>query len=130
MESAVIAHELRRKDGILIIIPEGPLESSDFDQLTQEVDEYIVENGALTGVMICAEAFPGWENFAALLSHMKFVRNIHQDISKVAAVTDSAFLTIMPQVIRHFVTAEVRHFSYDERDEALAWLRSELSRPD
>lgn len=32
-------------------------------------------------------------------------------------------LGIAPQVAKHFVKAEVRHFNENDRDAALAWLR-------
>ena len=123
----MISHELLRDQGILKIIPEGPLESSDFETLSREVDEYIVAEGALTGVLIRTASFPGWEDFSALISHLNFVRNNHADIGKVAAVTDSKFLAIMPKIVALFVSAEVRHFDYDEQDSAMAWLTAELS---
>ena len=125
----MIPHELLREQGILKIFPEDPLESSDFEQLSQEVDEYIVSEGALTGMMIRTESFPGWEDFSALISHVNFVKNNHADFSKVAAVTDSRFLAIMPKIVDLFVSAEVRHFDYDEQDRAMAWLTAELSDP-
>ena len=123
----MISHELLRDQGILKISPEGPLESSDFETLSQEVDEYIVVEGALTGVMIRTASFPGWEDFSALISHLNFVKNNHADIGKVAAVTDSKFLAIMPKIVELFISAEVRHFNYDEPDTAMAWLTAELS---
>jgi len=124
----VIYHELGREEGILILTPEGPLESTDFSDLAQIVDDYITENGALTGVMIYTETFPGWEDFGALISHFRFVKNHHGDIGKVAAVTDSKFLSIMPKIIDHFISAEVRHFNFEDSDAALDWLRSGLAR--
>ena len=123
----MISHELLRDKGILKIFPEGPLEAGDFEKLGQEVDEYIVSEGALTGVLIRTESFPGWEDFSALISHLNFVRNNHADICKVAAVTDSKFLAIMPKLVDLFVSAEVQHFNYDELDRAMEWLTAELS---
>jgi len=123
----MISHELLREQGILKIFPEGPLESADFEKLSQEVDEYIVAEGALTGMMICTESFPGWEDFSALISHLNFVKNNHSDFGKVAAVTDSKFMAIMPKIVELFVSAEVRHFNYDKQDAAMAWLTAELS---
>ena len=55
----MIAHELLRDEGILIFTPEGPLKSSNFLELASVVDEYITDHGALTGVMIYVESFPG-----------------------------------------------------------------------
>lgn len=67
----------------------------------------------------------GFPDFAAFLSHMKFVKNHHQKIKKIAAVTGSSFLSIMPQVANHFIQAEVRHFDYDDKDAALNWLKAD-----
>jgi len=117
--------ELIHAEGILILKPIGPLESTDFEKLAREVDPYIIEKGKLNGLMIYTKSFPGWDSFAAFLSHIKFVKNHHQKIKKIAAVTGSGFLSIMPQVANHFIQAEVRHFDYDDKDTALDWLKSE-----
>ena len=121
----MLNYELNRAEGILILKPIGPLESTDFEKLVQEVDPYIIENGKLNGLMIYTKSFPGWDNFAAFLSHMKFVKNHHQKIKKIAAVTDGTFLSIMPQVANHFIQAEVRHFDYADKDAALNWLKAD-----
>jgi hypothetical protein len=118
----MIAHELLRDKGILIVKPEGPLEKTDFETLAREVDPYIEAQGKLNGLLISAKLFPGWKNFAALVSHLRFVKNHHQKIKKVAAVTDSGFLSIMPHIATHFVDAEVQHFEYRDKDHALEWL--------
>ena len=121
----MLKYELNRAESILIIMPDGPLESADFEKLIQEVDPYIKEKGKLKCLIIYAKFFPGWDNFAAFLSHIKFVKNHHQKVKKIAAVTDGAFLSIMPQVANHFVQAEVRHFDYAEKDAALNWLKAD-----
>jgi len=118
----MIAHELLRDKGILIVKPEGPLEQTDFEALAKEVDPYIEAQGQLNGLLISAKGFPGWKDFAALVSHLRFVKNHHQKIRKVAAVTDSGFLSILPHIANHFVHAEVKHFDYHDKDRALDWL--------
>ena len=119
----MIQYELNREDGILMVTPLGHLEAGDFVKLVREVDPFIDEKGKLNGLMIFTKSFPGWENFAAFLSHMKFVKDHHQKIRKIAAVTGGGFIAIMPQVASHFVQAEVRHFDYAEKDAALNWLK-------
>ena len=121
----MLNYELNRAESILIVKPVGPLESTDFEKLVQEVDPYIREKGKLNGLMIYAKSFPGWDNFVAFLSHIKFVKNHHQKIKKIAAVTDSSFLSIMPQVANYFVQAEIRHFDYADKDAALNWLKAD-----
>src|SRR5262245_3213454 len=119
----MLAHELLRDAGILLLRPEGPLQSSDFESVAKVVDPYIQQTGKLRGVMVEAPSFPGWDSFAALVSHMRFIRDHHRQIAKIAAVSDSAVLSIAPQIAKHFVKAELRHFHGNEREAALAWLR-------
>jgi hypothetical protein len=118
----MLAHELRQRDGILILRPGAPLEARDFAALAKGVDPYIEQNGKLHGIMVDAAAFPGWKDFDALLAHFKFVRNHHQKIEKIAVVSDSSFLSFAPRVASHFVKAEVKHFTEAQKDEALRWL--------
>ena len=121
----MLSNELMPDEKILVITPGGALQAADFEQLVKEVDPYIAKNGKLNGLMIYAENFLGWENFEALLSHIKFVKNHHQHIEKVAAVTDSGFLSILPRVANHFIQAKVGHFAYHDKDAALDWLKSD-----
>jgi hypothetical protein len=119
----MISHKLLRDEGILIVTPEEPLTASDFNEVAQEVDPFIAAKDGLTGLVIQAESFPGWEDFGALISHLKFIRDHHQKIRKVAAITDARFLSIMPRVVNHFVNAEVKHFKQSEGQAAFDWIR-------
>jgi hypothetical protein len=118
----MLTHELLRDKGILLIWPQGPIEVDDFESVAKRVDPYIEQTGKLRGVMIEAASFPGWDSFAALVSHLRFVRDHHRLIAKVAAVSDSAILSIAPHIAKHFVNAEFRHFHANERAAALRWL--------
>ena len=120
----MIKSELLKDKGVLVVSPVGPLARSDFEHLAEEVDPYIEKNGRLHGLMVHTESFPGWADFAALLSHLKFVKDHQSKIEKVAAVSDSGFLKIMPSIASHFVKAEVKHFDYDDKHKALEWLVS------
>ena len=42
-------------------------------------------------------------------------------------VSDNTFVKRLPTVARHFVNAELRRFSPNQRDDALAWLSRELN---
>jgi len=120
----MIHFQLLQDRGVLIVTPQGPLEKADFDMIGKEVDPFIAAKGKLAGLMIYARSFPGWKNFGALVSHLKFVGEHQRKIERVAAVTDSEFLTIMPSIVEHFVRAEVKHFGFDEKELALAWLET------
>ena len=119
----MLAHELLRKEGILLLRPQGPIQAGDFEVIAKVVDPYIEQTSGLNGVMIEAPSFPGWDSFAALMSHLRFVRDHHRFIAKIAAVSDNAVLSIAPHIAKHFVKAEFRHFNANERQAALAWLR-------
>lgn len=121
----MLSHELLEDEGILILRPQGALQAADFEALAREVDPYIERTGKLRGLMVEAKSFPGWDNFAALVSHLRFVRDHHRLVKKIAAVSDSAFLKIGPRVASHFVQAEVRHFDYDDKTQALEWLKQD-----
>jgi len=120
----LLEFELDRDTGILIVHPRDPLEASDFQAIARVVDPYIAENGTLKGLLVEAPSFPGWDSFAAFLEHMKFVRDHHRRIERVAAVTDSEFLKIAPRIARHFADPEIRVFGSSERAHALAWLET------
>ena len=118
----MLEYDLLQDQGILVVMPQGPLEQADFEELSKVVDPYIQSHGTLHGLMIYTESFPGWNNFAGLVSHLKFVQDHQQQIEKVAAVTDSGFLAVLPGIADHFVKAEVRHFDYEEKENAMKWL--------
>jgi len=121
----MVEHELLGAEGILILRPKDRLEAADFQSLAQEIDPYIEANGKLHGILLDAESFPGWKDFTALLAHLKFVREHHRKIEKIAVVSDSSFLSFAPKIATHFVKADVRHFSHSQRDDAQRWLRGE-----
>jgi len=118
----MLEHELRTDEGVLIVRPKGPLTKEDFADLSADADRFIEKHGKLSGLVICAEIFPGWENLDGLISHFRFVRDHHRKIRKVAFVSDSDVLSLLPQLANHFISAEVRHFKGDEEENALKWI--------
>lgn len=121
----MLAFELLRNKGILVVQPAAPLQAEDFRSLAAAVDPYIKEHGRLTGLLIEAPSFPGWDSFAALVEHFRFVREHHRSIRRVAAVTDSGFLKVMPKIAEHLAHAEIEVFDSAERARALAWLEAD-----
>src|SRR5262245_29702659 len=122
--SAVIGIECLSENNVLVITPEGPLEAADFENLRKAIDSMIESKGKLDGLLIYTKSFPGWDSFGGFISHMRFVGGHHRKIDRIAAVTDSGVLKVMPSIARHFVDAEVRHFSFEDKDQALTWLKS------
>jgi len=121
----MIKHEFIEDDGILIIEPATSLLTSDFDMLSSIVDPYIEQHGKLNGLVIHTESFPGWQDFASMLAHIKFVKDHHALISKVAAVADEGVIAILPTIADRFVKADVRHFGSDDMDSAIEWIKQD-----
>src|ERR1035437_5878505 len=99
----MIQYELLHDKGILALHPEGPLEAADFVFITSEVDTYLAGHGKLHGVLIHAKSFPGWKDLAAMLAHLKFVKEHIKKIEKVAIVADGALAAILPDIDRKSV---------------------------
>ena len=119
----MINYDMRLDDGVLVVHPEEPLEVGDFTNLANRVDSYLAERRKLRGILITAKTFPGWKNFGALLAHLKFVKEHHRLIEKVAVVADGAVANILPNIAKHFLQAEVQHFEPSNEDAAWDWLR-------
>lgn len=124
MNIVVVGFELLKDIGVLLAEPKDVLSAEDFREIARVIDPYICENGKLTGLLIDAKSFPGWDSFAALIQHMKFVRDHHRNIDHVAAVTDSTFLKIVPRIADHFAHPEIRVFASGEKKKALDWLQT------
>ena len=120
----MIKFELLKDSGVLLVQPQAALSADDFRAVARTVDPYIEAHGTLTGLMIEAPRFPGWESFGALIEHLKFVRDHHRNIDRVAAVTDSEFLKIAPKIAEHFAHPEIRTFASNEKARALSWLQT------
>jgi hypothetical protein len=120
----MLSFELMRDKGILIVTPAEPLEKADFERLSETVDPFISQNGTLCGLMILVKSFPGWENLAALMAHFKFVLDHQRKITRVAAVTDSDIMKVLPRIVEHLGHPKVRQFAYNEKGKALAWLKN------
>jgi len=120
----MIKFELLRDAGVLVVEPKSALSAKDFREISRTIDPYINEKGKLTGLLIEAPTFPGWDRFGAVIDHLKFVYDHHRNIDRVAAVTDAAFLKIAPKIAQHFAHPEIKVFASGERVKALEWLQA------
>jgi stage II sporulation SpoAA-like protein len=120
----MIKFELLKEAGVLLVEPKSALSTDDFREISRVIDPYIREKGKLSGLLIEAPSFPGWDSFGALIDHMKFVYDHHRKIDRVAAVTDNAFLKIAPKIADHFAHPEIKVFGAKEKENALAWLQT------
>ena len=109
---------VRRNEGVVLVQPSGPLKQSDFESLAGEIDSFSGGEDRLTGLIIHTKTFPGWDDFSAFLQHMKFVKDHHTQIRRVAIVTDSSLGAIGPGILKHFVSARIKHFKYGDLKKA------------
>lgn len=119
-ETSTLTHRRLENRGVLVLEPNDELHIEDFDHMASLVDPWI-EEGDLAGIVIHAEDFPGWEDLAGMLTHLKFVREHHKKIPRVALAIDGVMAKAGPALAKHFVQAEIRHFAYDQLHAAIEW---------
>lgn len=81
-------------------------------QIAKTVDLYIEESGILSGLIIEAPEFPGWNSFGAVVAHFRFVREHHKNIKRVGLVTDSAMGDIAAHLAAHYCFREDQTFCW------------------
>lgn len=120
----MIDYTLDPTTAVLTVRPQSALDKNDFIALAADVDPQIEQHGDLAGLIIEAPKFPGWDSFGALVSHLRFVRDHHRHVKKIAVVTDSHLGDAAEHIASHFVAAEIKHFPAGEVAEATAWIAS------
>lgn len=123
-EGPVIEHDLDSERSILHVRPKSALAPEDFAELASVVDPHIESAGDLAGIIIETSSFPGWEGLGAMASHIRFVRDHHRHVRKVAVVTDSALGKVAERLASHFVSAEIKRFPAGETQAARQWISS------
>ena len=114
--------KLNEKDLIAVLEPDGALSEKDFILARATIDPFIEEHGNLNGLVIYVKSFPGWDSFAALIKHLKFVREHHKKVSHIAFVTDSFVGEVAERIGSHFVNAKVKNFAFNELEDAKKWI--------
>lgn len=119
-EGSSLTHQVFDDRGVLVLEPHAELHVEDFDRIASLVDPWI-ETGRLRGIVIHVRHFPGWEGLGGMIQHFKFVRDHHRKVGRVALAVDGVIAKLGPALGRHFVEAELRHFDFDDLDQAVAW---------
>lgn len=113
---------LNKENAIVTLHPDGALSKDDFTQAAEVIDTYLEQGNKLKGVIIYTKDFPGWESFASLISHLKFVKEHQKKVTHLAFVTDSIIGEFAEKIVRHFVDPEVKTFSFDQLEKAQQWI--------
>jgi hypothetical protein len=120
-EAASISHHLDPARGIITIEVTEALRKQDFDDLAVVADAWIEAHGTLSGIVIHARRFPGWENLGSMARHFRFLRDHQRKIQRIALAADFAVPAVLQDLAEHFVKAEVKAFGYDQLDAARDW---------
>lgn len=120
----MIDAQLFEDDGILKIIPRTALEVPDFQRLELLIDSHVDKHGKLKGIYINVEKLPRWDDFSAMLEQFEFIKKHLGKVQRVAVVTDSPVASFLPNLMDKFVSANVRHFTFQDSDQALNWVKS------
>lgn len=120
-QAAGVSQRLLSDKGVIVVEVTQALRARDFDELAVTADTWIEAHGHLQGLVIHARRFPGWENLGGLIRHVRFVRDHHRKIERIALAADGELATVGPRLGEHFVQAEVKNFAYDALDAAIAW---------
>jgi hypothetical protein len=120
-EAAAVTYRLLPNAGLMVVEIGQPLRAQDFDALAVAADAWIETHGKLHGLVLHAHEFPGWENLAGFFRHIRFVRDHHRKVERIALVADGKLVTLAPSLAEHFVVAEIRAFAADQLDAAIAW---------
>jgi len=120
-EGPAVSHRIIPESGVIVAEVKQPLRAQDFDALAFTADAWIEAHGSLQGLVIHAREFPGWENLGGFLRHVRFVRDHHREVKRIAFAADSKLASVAPVLAEIFTAAEVKSFAYDELDIAIAW---------
>lgn len=126
-EGPGVSHRLIPECDVIVVEVFEPLRARDFETLSTTADAWIETHGGLHGIVVHARKFPGWENVTSFLSHVRFVRDHHRKVERVALAADSKLASLLPRLAEHFVDADVKSFAYDELDEAIAWAATRVA---
>ena len=120
-ESAGISHRLLPESGVIVVEVKEAFRAQDFDALETTADTWIEAHGNLQGLVIHAREFPGWENLGSLWRHLRFVRDHHRKVKRIALAADTKLASLAAGLSEHFGQAEVKRFPYGELENAIAW---------
>ncbi len=113
--------------GIATLEPEGELTASDFSAAADVIDPYLEKMGDLKGIIIYTKSFPGWRSFSSLITHLKFVREHHRKVTRIAFVTDSPIGNLAEHIANHFVGAEIKSFEFCDLTSGRMWILGETN---
>jgi len=118
----MIDYRLDAARSVLHVHVLSALEAGDFVALDKSVDAHLDGAGRLNGIVIEAPSFPGWDSLGAMAAHIRFVRDHHKLLRRVAVVTGSPMGNVAERLASHFVAAEIKRFDAGQGAAAADWV--------
>ena len=112
---------LSAADSVVEVALKGTIQSSDFDQIREQVDQLVATHGTVR-LLIDASDFHGWQNIQAAKTHFQFVKDHHNRVERIAVLGNHQWQYWLASVIGVFLHPEVKCFEPDQREAARAWL--------
>ena len=120
MTIQLIPHQTDKIIGFKI---DGKIEAEDIDRVVESIEEKLKQGEKLR---IYAE-ISNWSGMSlgAFIKDLKFALQHLTDFEKEAIISDRQWLKNLAEVgNKLFSSIEVKHFSLEDRDEALEWIGS------
>ena len=100
----------------------GKMEKADIDKTTQAIEEKLTVHDKVN-IYAEIESFEGI-SLEALVADIKFAFPHLRDFNKKAVVSEKQWIENLVAIgDKLFPSVEVRHFSFDQKDEALKWVQ-------
>ncbi len=110
-------------DNVIGVRLSGKMEEADIEKTVKAIEEKLTVHDKVN-IYAEVESFNGI-SFDALVADIKFAFPHLRDFEKKAVVSEKHWIKNLVAIgDKLFPSVEVRHFSFDERDEALKWIQA------
>jgi hypothetical protein len=121
----MIGFDIQDNGHIIRAVPHGKITETDIaDRIGPQVDELLRRKGRLNGVLVDARDFEGWADFAAFAAHVKFIRDHHEMVDRIAIVNSGENRDFLTRLFDMVPDISFRFFSEKEENKARRWLES------
>lgn len=100
------------------------IQDDDFQKISPVIEPLITQYGKIR-LLADATKFNGWENVAAFERHVKFVRNYHLKVERIAVIAGHLWQHWVISIVRMFVHPEIKIFDKGEEVDAERWVKEE-----
>ena len=109
-------------DHIVIAKASGKITVADYQNIIiPKLDSIIAKYGKTSALFEIDNDFSGWELQAAFID-FKYALNHRKDFARLALVNPPHYISCLTRMSCFLVTAEIKVFTANERDQALEWI--------